>query len=209
MVNDPQRGARRAASPLGSGASSSAGNSGGAPAPRPPAPPPPPGSTDEKAKCTIVEACSCPLPDTEKGEGMSLAELQETAPFKSGHLRARVLYAKDGELIEEWADRISDPKEWRVVGYGPGFKSYGLSAQDPGYANDQRRKLIEKKYCADAAAGGAEVPDSEKGGVVSVVVKPPGGDGEFLNGRMRLVLLGALIGLAIGLAGGFAIWGAS
>ncbi|MBL8842957.1 MAG: hypothetical protein JNL90_15670 [Planctomycetes bacterium] len=189
---------------------SMAATSGGTTPQPPPAPAPaPPGSGSDAAKCTLVEACSCPLPDTEKGEGMSLAELQETAPFKSGHLRARVLYAKDGELIEEWADRISDPKEWRVVGYGPGFKSYGLSAQDPGYANDAGRKLIEKKFCADAAAGGAEVPDSEKGGVVSVVVKPPGGDGEFLNGRVRLVLLGALVGLAAGLVGGFAIWGAS
>lgn len=176
--------------------------------PQPPAAPAPPapGSGSDAAKCTIVEACSCPLPDTEKGEGMSLAELQETAPFKSGHLRARVLYVEDGELRDEWADRISAPKEWRVVGYGPGFKSYGLAAKDPGYANDHRRKLIEKKYCADAAAGGAEVPESEKGGVVSVVVKPPGGPGEVLGRRAWAVLLAAAIGVLAGLAIGYARW---
>ncbi len=189
------------------GASGSSG-SGGTAAGSQPLPRPGDGGGVDTTKCTIVEACACPLPDTEKGEGMSLHELMQTTPFASGNLRARILWADEGKLRDEWADRVADPKEWRVVGYGPGFCSYGLDAKDPGYANDHRRKFVEKKYCKDeaASAGGAAVPTGEMGGVVSVVVKPPGGAGEG-NWRPILTHLAvALIGVLAGVAAGYARW---
>ncbi len=147
--------------------------------------------------------------------GKSLAELLAMAPFNqpAERIRVRVIWARwrflfAAELNQGWADELADPDDPRdsllVVGYGPGFHDYKAtpgSVAHPGFPNDHYRKLVDVGFTLKADA--LVVPDDQKGGVVSVVVRRPGGDG-FPNNLAALLpwLLGAGL-LALGFATGW------
>ncbi|MBL8842956.1 MAG: hypothetical protein JNL90_15665 [Planctomycetes bacterium] len=154
------------------------------------------------------------LPNESVIAGKSLAELNALMPYQpmGRRLRVRVVWATPYYLFwavleQGWMDELAaneDPQDpWRVIGYGPGFHDYkptpGNPAQ-PGFPNDHHRKLVEV-----GLVGGVPsiVPNDQKGGVVSVVVRRPGGDGlpNNLAALLPWLLGGGL--LALGFAAGW------